>query len=66
MRCANCQTEIADNALICYRCGRATGQPAKSAAPVTRDRRGGVGWLVVAAVFVAVALAVGWWLLRAR
>ncbi len=24
MRCASCQTEIADNALICFRCGAAT------------------------------------------
>ena len=66
MHCANCQTEIADNALICYRCGRATGSPAKAAAPVTRDRRGRVGWLIVAWAFIAVASVVGWWLLRAR
>ena len=24
MQCASCQTEIADNALICFRCGAAT------------------------------------------
>jgi len=27
MRCAHCGTEIADKALICYRCGRATTEP---------------------------------------
>jgi hypothetical protein len=27
MICANCGTEIADKALICYRCGRATAEP---------------------------------------
>jgi len=33
MRCRFCDTEIADKALICYRCGRATTDP-KVAAPV--------------------------------
>ena len=27
MICAHCQTEIADKALICYRCGHATTEP---------------------------------------
>ena len=27
MRCKYCQTEIADKALICYRCGNATTEP---------------------------------------
>ena len=27
MICRNCKTEIADNALICYRCGKATSDP---------------------------------------
>ena len=27
MHCANCGTEIADKALICYRCGQATSSP---------------------------------------
>ena len=27
MRCRNCGTEIADKALICYRCGTATTEP---------------------------------------
>jgi hypothetical protein len=27
MTCASCRTEIADKALICYRCGRATATP---------------------------------------
>ena len=27
MRCAHCGTEIADKALICYRCGNATTEP---------------------------------------
>jgi len=27
MKCAHCGTEIADKALICYRCGNATTEP---------------------------------------
>ena len=27
MRCKHCGTEIADKALICYRCGEATTEP---------------------------------------
>jgi uncharacterized membrane protein YvbJ len=27
MNCRNCGTEIADKALICYRCGQATTEP---------------------------------------
>jgi uncharacterized membrane protein YvbJ len=27
MRCRNCGTEIADKALICYKCGNATTEP---------------------------------------
>jgi hypothetical protein len=27
MICTNCGTEIADKALICYRCGQATSEP---------------------------------------
>ena len=33
MRCRFCETEIADKALICYRCGKATTD-AKVAAPI--------------------------------
>lgn len=29
--CRSCGTEIADNALICYRCGEATSEPERSA-----------------------------------
>ena len=32
MQCKNCSTEIADNALICYRCGTATRDPERQPA----------------------------------
>jgi hypothetical protein len=38
MLCRQCGTEIAEKALICYRCGAATTEP-KYKAPVRRERR---------------------------
>ena len=39
MICTNCGTEIADKALICYRCGEATTEPRiKPPAPARRRR----------------------------
>ncbi len=38
MRCRFCQTEIADKALICYRCGRATSDPKVAPVPIGRSR----------------------------
>lgn len=49
MRCRFCDTEIADKALICYRCGRATTDP--KVAPPVRPR----GLSPAAAVSVALA-----------
>ncbi len=33
MICTQCGAEIADKAIVCYRCGRATSDPARSTAP---------------------------------
>jgi len=39
MICSNCGTEIADKALICFRCGQATTEPRiKPPAPGARSR----------------------------
>ena len=38
MLCRKCRTEIADNALICYRCGTAV-EELPSVQPATRGRR---------------------------
>ena len=57
MKCRNCGTEIADKALICYRCGTATSEP-RIAPPPARAGRGPLPLvvalltLVVAAVFL--------------
>ena len=56
MTCPHCGTEIAGNALICFRCGRATtdtGVPASRA----RGGAGRGGWVLVAAAAVLVIAA---------
>lgn len=55
MKCRNCGTEIADKALICYRCGEATTTPkvAPPAAPRTRGP-----WPVIIAMLLLIATAV--------
>jgi hypothetical protein len=57
--CKYCQTEIADKALICYRCGRSTTEPR-----VTPPAQGSIfepkrrPWLPIAAAVVVVVLVV--------
>jgi membrane-associated phospholipid phosphatase len=41
MRCRNCGTEIADKAIVCYRCGAGTTDPVRKPAPI---KTGGGGW----------------------
>ncbi len=38
MICKNCGTEIADKALVCFRCGAATFEPATRPAPAASRR----------------------------
>ena len=57
MRCRNCGTEIADKALICYRCGTATTEAKfKPAARRRRLSKGAIAALV-ALLLVILALA---------
>ena len=37
MICKTCGTEIADKALICYRCGNSTFEPSRRARPAKRQ-----------------------------
>jgi membrane-associated phospholipid phosphatase len=60
MRCRNCGTEIADKALICFRCGTATTEPMYKPAPPAR--RGGTPAVVsglALALLVLLALYMG-------
>src|SRR5436853_5380723 len=56
MQCRNCGTEIADKALICYRCGTATTE-AKYKPHVAAPRRSRWALLVVVLVALLVLLA---------
>jgi len=55
MRCRQCGTEIADKALICYRCGTATTE-AKFKPPAASDRRSSSKTLIVAGVVLALLI----------
>ena len=62
MQCKNCQTEIDDKALICFRCGTATVEPVHRPVESPPRRAGllspvllGVVFLLVAAFFLTSA-----------
>jgi hypothetical protein len=62
MICKQCGTEIADKALVCYRCGRATAEPAATVptVPARRSRIPAAAALLVmvlGALFMAQAAA---------
>lgn len=58
MTCRNCGTEIADKALICYRCGTATTEAKfKPAVPPRAGARTLILVLLVAVILIALAVA---------
>jgi uncharacterized membrane protein YvbJ len=59
MKCRQCGTEIADKALICYRCGAAVQEAVYKPAAVKKKRP--IVVYVVFAVLVIVALLVLYW-----
>ena len=65
MQCRYCNTEIADNALICYRCGRATTDP--KVKPPTEgsifEHRRRSRWPVILVIVILAILAAAWFLL---
>jgi len=56
MVCKNCHATIADKAIVCYRCGAPTAEPAP-APPVRRASYAGIVWAIV----LAAAALVLWW-----
>jgi hypothetical protein len=65
MQCRNCGTEIADKAIVCYRCGVGTTEPLRKPAPLAARRTGppvlaGVMALVLALGALAGAQASGY------
>src|SRR5687767_4198332 len=59
MKCRNCGTEIADKALICYRCGTATAEPRIPPPPAARPARRGPVPVIVAMLAIIAAAVVG-------
>ena len=62
MKCRNCGTEIADKALICYRCGTATTEAKHQPYVKPKGRRPSTIIYVVIAIALLVLLA--WFLLH--
>jgi zinc ribbon protein len=58
MICRNCGTEIADKAIVCYRCGAGTTDPVRRPA-VVRRRRGRLLPLVALVLLVLLGLFLG-------
>jgi hypothetical protein len=54
MLCRNCGIEIADKAIVCYRCGTATTEPKFKPAPLTETG----GWTVQRFLLIVLALLV--------
>jgi hypothetical protein len=59
MICKFCQTEIADKALICYRCGNATTER-RVEPPVLRKKRSPLPLIALIVLLVLLALFFGW------
>jgi uncharacterized membrane protein YvbJ len=58
MQCRSCGTEIADKAIVCFRCGAGTTDPVRKAVPV-RPRRSILPSLLSVAVLLISALYMG-------
>ena len=66
MRCRSCGTEIADKALICYRCGNATTEPrikppAEESLFNRRRRRSRTPLIVIVLIVIAILLGLAWY-----
>ena len=58
MICRNCGTEIADKAIVCYRCGTGTTEPVRKAADIRR-RRSPLVPVVILVILAALAWLLG-------
>ena len=68
MTCQSCGHEIADNAIVCYRCGTPTAIPASARPSASKPPSGGTRnfmllLIVVAIIAIVLALKFGWHLL---
>jgi hypothetical protein len=58
MTCRNCGTEIADKAIVCYRCGTPTTDPVRKPAAI-RGRRGALVPFIGLVLMVLLGLFLG-------
>ena len=57
MQCRTCGTEIADKAIVCYRCGTGTTYPVRSSAPLRRRGTAGPSLTTaIAPLLLAIAI----------
>ena len=66
MQCRNCGTEIADKALICYRCGQATTDPrvkppVEGGSLFDKPRRRRNPMMILIIILILVLLALWYW-----
>jgi uncharacterized membrane protein YvbJ len=58
MQCKNCGTQIADKALICYKCGTATTDAKYQPAQLSRARRGRSPLIIILIVTLLVLVMI--------
>jgi hypothetical protein len=62
VRCESCGREIADKAIVCYRCGAPTAIPERRpAAGDASPPRGGPNWPLIASLIFALGVVVLFW-----
>lgn len=59
MQCRSCGTEIADKAIVCFRCGAGTTDPVRRPAPIARRRRNPFFSFAVITLLLVLALYMG-------
>lgn len=59
MQCRQCGTEIADKAIVCFRCGHGTTDPVRKAVPI-KKRRSPLFSFVAVLLLVLLALYMGY------
>ena len=59
MLCRHCGTEIADKAIVCFRCGAGTTDPVRQPAPIRARKRSPLFSFVIVALLLIMALYLG-------